>query len=179
MIAAVNGLALGGGVEIVLACVLAIAAAHAQFALPEPRVGLAATGGGGLQRLARQMSLKQVMRLARTGRQLGAEEARGMGLINRVLPAGELMAVARGEEAAIVSSRQGLLTLPATLAITQSARDGTPVRIDDILNHALRRGSSRSGALTCRSGLSGPEKRSSACSPGMIQPHPVGAPGRT
>ena len=53
VIAAVNGLALGGGVEIVAACDLAIAADHAEFALPEPRVGLAALGGGGLQRLAR------------------------------------------------------------------------------------------------------------------------------
>ena len=53
VIAAVNGLAIGGGVEIVAACDLAIAADHAEFALPEPRVGLAALGGGGLQRLAR------------------------------------------------------------------------------------------------------------------------------
>ena len=53
VIAAVNGLALGGGAEIVAACDLAIAADHAEFALPEPRVGLAALGGGGLQRLAR------------------------------------------------------------------------------------------------------------------------------
>ncbi|NDP44021.1 MAG: enoyl-CoA hydratase, partial [Aromatoleum sp.] len=52
VIAAVNGLCLGGGVEIVAACDLAIASDHAEFALPEPRVGLAALGGGALQRLA-------------------------------------------------------------------------------------------------------------------------------
>ena len=58
VIAAVNGLALGGGVEIVAACDIAIAADHAEFGLPEPRVGLAALGGGGLQRLARNLPLK-------------------------------------------------------------------------------------------------------------------------
>ena len=67
VIAAVNGLALGGGVEIVAACDLAIAAAHAEFGLPEPRVGLAALGGGVLHRLARQMPMKQAMWLALTG----------------------------------------------------------------------------------------------------------------
>src|SRR5581483_2001671 len=76
VIACVNGLALGGGVEIVAACDLAIAADHAEFSLPEPRVGLAALGGGGLQRLARQMPMKHAMDLILTGRRIGAEEAK-------------------------------------------------------------------------------------------------------
>ncbi len=90
VIAAVNGLALGGGVEIVLACDLAIAADHAQFALPEPRVGLAALGGGALHRLARQLPLKHAMGLALTARRIGAEEAVRIGLINQAVPAAEL-----------------------------------------------------------------------------------------
>ena len=56
VVAAVNGLALGGGMEILAACDLAVAAEHAEFGLPEPRVGLAALGGGALQRLARQLN---------------------------------------------------------------------------------------------------------------------------
>jgi crotonobetainyl-CoA hydratase len=84
VIAAVTGLALGGGVEIVAACDLAIAADHAEFALPEPRVGLAALGGGGLQRLARHLPLKYAMELVLTGRRFGAEEAKRIGLINDV-----------------------------------------------------------------------------------------------
>jgi enoyl-CoA hydratase/carnithine racemase len=95
VIAAVNGLALGGGVEIVAACDLAIAADHAEFALPEPRVGLAALGGGGLQRLARALPLKHAMDLILTGRRIGASEAKDMGLINEVVPRTELKARTR------------------------------------------------------------------------------------
>lgn len=92
VICAVNGLALGGGVELLLACDLVIAADHAEFALPEPRVGLAALGGGGLQRLARQLPLKQAMWLALTGRRITAYEAREMGLVNEVVPRADLKA---------------------------------------------------------------------------------------
>ena len=83
-----NGLALGGGVEIVAACDLAIAADHAEFALPEPRVGLAALGGGGLQRLARNMPLKHAMDLVldRATYRRRAKPKR-IGLINDVVPA--------------------------------------------------------------------------------------------
>jgi enoyl-CoA hydratase/carnithine racemase len=90
VLAAVNGLALGGGVEIVAACDLAIAADHAEFGLPEPRVGLAALGGGVLHRLARQMPMKQAMWLALTGRRITADEARRLGLINQVVRAKDL-----------------------------------------------------------------------------------------
>ncbi len=95
VIAAVNGLAIGGGVEIVAACDLAIAADHAEFALPEPRVGLAALGGGGLQRLARNMPLKHAMDLVLTGRRISATDAKQMGLINEVVPRADLKARAR------------------------------------------------------------------------------------
>jgi enoyl-CoA hydratase/carnithine racemase len=95
VLAAVNGLALGGGVEIVAACDLAIAADHAEFGLPEPRVGLAALGGGVLHRLARQMPMKQAMWLALTGRRITADEARRLGLINQVVPGKDLEQTAR------------------------------------------------------------------------------------
>jgi crotonobetainyl-CoA hydratase len=95
VLAAVNGLALGGGVEIVAACDLAIAADHAEFGLPEPRVGLAALGGGVLHRIARQMPLKQAMGLALTGRRIKAAEALRLGLINQVVPASDLAAAVR------------------------------------------------------------------------------------
>ncbi len=95
VIAAVNGLCLGGGVEIVSACDLAIASDDAQFALPEPRVGLAALGGGLLQRLPRQMAMKDAMWLVLTGQRIDADEAKRIGLINRVVPRAELMARAR------------------------------------------------------------------------------------
>jgi enoyl-CoA hydratase/carnithine racemase len=117
VIAAVNGLALGGGTEIVAACDLAFAADHAEFALPEPRVGLAALGGGGLQRLARNMPLKHAMDLVLTGRRISAAEAKAMGLINDAVPAAELKARVRqvagmiiaGAPFAIEASKQVML----------------------------------------------------------------------
>ena len=93
VIAAVNGLCFGGGVEIVAACDLAIAAEHAQFALPEPLVGLAATNG--LARLARQLAAKDAMWLVLTGKRIDAHEAQRIGLVNQVVARGEALAAAR------------------------------------------------------------------------------------
>ena len=89
VVAAVNGLALGGGLEIALACDLIIAAEHARFGFPEPRVGLAAMGGG-VHRLVRQLPDKVAMGLLLTGKQFSAQEALGYGLVNEVVPAGRL-----------------------------------------------------------------------------------------
>jgi enoyl-CoA hydratase/carnithine racemase len=117
VIAAVNGLAIGGGTEIVVACDLAIAAEGAEFSLPEPRVGLAALGGGGLHRLARFLPLKQAMDLVLTGRRVSAAEAKAMGLINDVAPAAELrdraramaMQIVEGAPLAVQASKQVML----------------------------------------------------------------------
>ena len=84
VIAAVNGDAIGGGMEIVLACDMCVAVPSARFSLPEPRVGLAASGG--LHRLARQMPLKQAMEIALTGRIFAADELVGMGVVNQLSP---------------------------------------------------------------------------------------------
>jgi enoyl-CoA hydratase/carnithine racemase len=94
VIAAVNGLCLGGGAEIVAACDLAIASDRAEFGLPEPRVGLAALGGGALQRLAREMPMKDAMMLVLTGKRIDAQEARRISLVNEVVPHADLMPAA-------------------------------------------------------------------------------------
>lgn len=88
-IAAVNGMALGGGFEIALACDLIIAADHASFGLPEPLIGAIALGGG-LHRLARQIPLKQAMGLILSSRRMPVAEAAALGLINEIVPAGGL-----------------------------------------------------------------------------------------
>jgi enoyl-CoA hydratase/carnithine racemase len=93
LIAAVNGFALGGGLEIALACDVIVAADHARFGLPEPRVGLMA-GAGGVHRLPRHLPLKVAMGMMLTARQITAPEALRWGLVNEVVPAGELMAAA-------------------------------------------------------------------------------------
>jgi len=94
VIAAVNGLAMGGGFEIVLSCDIVVAAETAVFALPEPRVGLAALAGG-MQRLPRQIPLKHAMGMLLTGRRVTAEEGMRFGFVNEVVPAGQALAGAR------------------------------------------------------------------------------------
>lgn len=90
VIAAVNGVAMGGGFEIALACDLIIASDNARFALPEPKVGLAALAGG-LHRLPRQIGLKQAMGMILTGRHVPASEGKELGFVNEVVPQAELM----------------------------------------------------------------------------------------
>ena len=89
VIAAVNGLALGGGFEVALACDLVIASDTASFGLPEPLVGAVALGGG-LHRLVRQIGLKPAMGLILSSRRVTAAEGLRMGFINEVVPPDEL-----------------------------------------------------------------------------------------
>lgn len=94
VIAAVNGVAMGGGFEIALACDLIIASENAVFALPEPKVGLAALAGG-LHRLPRQIGLKRAMGMILTARRVSAKEGMDLGFVNAVVPPAELLAEAR------------------------------------------------------------------------------------
>ncbi len=94
VIAAVNGVAMGGGFEIALASDLIIAEERALFALPEPRVGLAAVAGG-LLRLPRQISTKHAMGMILTSRRVGAEEAMKLGFVNEVVPNGQSVEAAK------------------------------------------------------------------------------------
>ena len=83
VVALVNGDVIGGGLEIVLACDLAISVDHARFGLPEPRVGLAASGG--LHRLSRYIPMKHAMEIALKGNFFDAQKALHYGLINQVV----------------------------------------------------------------------------------------------
>ncbi|MBV7336639.1 enoyl-CoA hydratase/isomerase family protein [Chloroflexi bacterium TSY] len=89
VIAAVNGLCIGGGLEIALATDVIIAVEHAEFGFPEPRVGLAAMGGG-IHRLTRQIPEKLAMGMLLTGRRINAQEAYRAGLVNQVVAADQL-----------------------------------------------------------------------------------------
>ena len=94
VIAAVNGVAMGGGFEIALASDIIIASDQAKFALPEPRVGLVAAAGG-MQRLSRQIPLKKAMGMMLTGRQVSAQEGYELGFVTAIVPHKDLMAEAR------------------------------------------------------------------------------------
>jgi enoyl-CoA hydratase/carnithine racemase len=93
-IAAVNGLALGGGLELSMACDLRLVAANAQMGQPEIKLGLL-PGAGGTQRLPRLVGAGMAKELMYTGDPISAAEAYRIGLANRVVPAGEALAAAR------------------------------------------------------------------------------------
>jgi len=90
VIAAVHGFAFGGGLELALACDLVVAAAGTRIGLPEVTRGLFAAGGG-VPRIGQQLPFKVAMRLVLTGEPMSVEEAERWGLINAVVPEGELM----------------------------------------------------------------------------------------
>ena len=94
MIAAVNGWAMGGGFETALACDIIIAAENALFALPEPRVGLIA-GGGGVHRLPRMIPMKKAMGMILTGRRVSAREGFELGFVTEVVAEGQALTAAK------------------------------------------------------------------------------------
>lgn len=94
VIAAINGLAAGGGFELTLAADLVVAADHAEFFLPEVKIGIVPDSGGVL-RLPKRLPRAIAMEMLLTGRRMSAAEAARYGLVNRVVPAIQLMATAR------------------------------------------------------------------------------------
>ena len=94
VIAALNGLTIGGGFEIALACDLIIAAEHVEFALPELPLGIIPDAGA-MQRLPRRLPYNIALEMLYLGRRMSASEAAGYGLVNKVVPAGQLMDSAR------------------------------------------------------------------------------------
>lgn len=102
-IAAVNGFALGGGCEIALACDIRIAAENALFGFPEVGLGIL-PGMGGTQRAPRLIGPAIAKELIFTGRRIGAEEARMIGLVNHVVPQGEALKAAKEMAAEIAAN---------------------------------------------------------------------------
>lgn len=94
VIAAINGYALGGGLELALACDVRVAAANARLGFPEVTLGII-PGAGGTQRLPRVVGSGAARELILTGRMVSAQEAREMGLVNRVVGEGEALKAAR------------------------------------------------------------------------------------
>ncbi|WP_214414409.1 enoyl-CoA hydratase-related protein [Sphaerisporangium fuscum] len=125
VIAAVNGLAYGGGCEIVEAAPLAVAAGHATFAKPEITLGFPPPFGGS-QRLPRHAGRKRALEMILTGDPVDAEHAREIGLVNKVVPAGDLM-----DEARDLARRVIRHPAPAVTACLAAVTRGINLPIDE------------------------------------------------
>ena len=133
VIAAVNGLAMGGGFELALAADLMLAADTAEFALPEVKLGMVADSGGVL-RLPKRLPRPLAMELMLTGRRMRADEALRWGLLNQVTPAAELMDAARGLAQQIVQAA------PLAVAAVKEIVSATEGQDLQSANHTLRNG---------------------------------------
>ncbi len=120
VIAAVNGLALGGGLEIAMACDIIVAADHAKFGLPEVKVGLFA-GAGGVQRLPRQIGKKAAMEMMLTGQPIDCQKALALGLINYAVPAQQLME--KAEKLAYYITQASPTAIQSTLKLFHATAD--------------------------------------------------------
>jgi enoyl-CoA hydratase len=125
VIAAINGFALGGGLELALACDIRLASTEARLGFPEVGLGIF-PGFGGTQRATRLIGKGRTCELVFTGDQIGAEEAARIGLVNRVVPPKQLMAEARHLAKRI--ARQGPIAVGrAKTAINQALQAGLDV----------------------------------------------------
>lgn len=122
IIAAVNGFAFGGGCEIALMSDIIIAADHAQFGLPEVKVGLFAAAGGAF-RLARQLPRKLAMEAILTGDAIPAARAAEYGLVNHIVPMADLMATAMALAEKIAANAP--LSVQASKRVALGIVDGT------------------------------------------------------
>jgi len=120
IIAAVNGMAMGGGFEAALACDIILAAENASFGLTEPRVGLAALGGG-IQRVVEELGPKRAHLLLLTAKKITAQEAADMGMVAEVVPAADLIAAARRLAETILECSPS--SIAATKAVVRSVDD--------------------------------------------------------
>jgi enoyl-CoA hydratase/carnithine racemase len=132
VIAAITGVALGGGCELALACDLRVAADNARFGQPEILLGII-PGGGGTQRLARLVGVSRAKDIIWSGRMVGADEALAIGLADRVVPADEVLsaAMAWAEEfarGAVVA--QGLAKRAIDEGVDGSLSDGLSLEIE-------------------------------------------------
>lgn len=127
VIAAVNGFALGGGLELALACHIRVASTQAKFAFPEAKLGLI-PGYGGTQRLPRLVGTGRALEMILTGDMMDAATADHIGLVNRVVPPEGLMECARS--IALAASKNGPLALAH--AIT-AVNEGAGLSLDDAL----------------------------------------------
>ncbi len=148
VICALNGLALGGGLELAMACDILLAAENASFGLPEAALGLI-PGGGGTQRLPRLIPPGKAKEMIFSGRRMGAAEALQYGLVGHVVAAGELLpaALKLGEEIAALGPA-------AVRAVKAAVNRGLDLPLDQALELELELSSRLFGTEESREGIS-------------------------
>lgn len=122
VIAAVNGYALGGGCEFALACHIRYASSNAKLGLPELKLAIM-PGFGGTQRLPRLVGKGRALEMILTGEPITADEAYRIGLVNKVLPQGELLGAAR--ETILTIAKRGPLAVRYAIEAVNRGLDGT------------------------------------------------------
>jgi enoyl-CoA hydratase len=132
VIAAVNGIAFGGGCELALACDIRLASESALFALPEIKIGVM-PGGGGTQRLSRLIGLGRAKEMIFSGDPIDAREAYRIGLVNRVLPVASLM-----EEATKMAKKFVSRPRVALRTIKAAVTDGMSMDLSSALAYEAR-----------------------------------------
>ncbi len=129
ILCAINGYAVGGGLELALACDLRIASRNAKFGLPEVRIG-SIPGGAGTQRLPRIIGLSNAMHMLLTGAVVEAEEAHRIGLISHLVESDALM-----EEAIVIADAIAGNAPLSVRAIKQLVNDGLEMPLDQAIAH--------------------------------------------
>jgi enoyl-CoA hydratase len=131
VIAAVNGFALGGGCELAMACHFRVASENARFAQPEVNLGLI-PGYGGTQRLVQLIGKGRALELLMTGEMIDAQKAHTYGLVNHVVPAGEVVAKARSIMEVIISKAPFAISacINAVNAVFTSGSNGYDIETD-------------------------------------------------
>lgn len=130
-VAAIDGLALGGGLELAMACGLRFATPLTRLGVPEVKIGLI-PGAGGTQRLPRLVGPDRALEIAATGRQVGAEEALRIGLITELVDDAEARALALAAELAAVSGPAVRSVVRCTAAADRPLREGLRFEADEI-----------------------------------------------
>jgi enoyl-CoA hydratase len=124
-IAAINGMCLGGGTELAMACHMRIASDRAKIGQPEINLGIL-PGFGGTQRLPRLVGMGKALEMILSGEPITAAEAKAVGLVNRVVPEAEVMKQAKGLAQRIASKSRQAITRSM-----QAVRDGLAVGIEE------------------------------------------------
>jgi len=148
IIAAINGFALGGGCELAMACHIRLASDAAKFGQPEVKLGIT-PGYGGTQRLPRLVGRGRALQLLLTGEMIDANEALRIGLVNKLVPAGDLMSAAKS------MMRQILANAPLAVALCIEAVDrGYDASLGDGLNLEANHFAILSGTADMAEGMS-------------------------